>query len=99
MEYGPRALGNRSILANPLSPDIKERLNSIVKLREGFRPFAPAATADRAADYFEYHASSLFDYMLAICTVRREWRERLPGVTHVDGSARLQTVGSQKNPL
>jgi carbamoyltransferase len=99
MEYGPRALGNRSILANPLSPDIKERLNSIVKLREGFRPFAPAATADRAADYFDYRPSSLFDYMLAICTVRREWRERLPGVTHVDGSARLQTVGSRKNPL
>jgi carbamoyltransferase len=99
MEYGPRALGNRSILANPLSPDIKERLNSIVKLREGFRPFAPAATAERAADYFEYHPSSLFDYMLAICTVRPEWRARLPGVTHVDGSARLQTVGSRKNPL
>jgi carbamoyltransferase len=99
MYYGPRALGNRSILANPLGPDVKERLNSIVKLREGFRPFAPAAAAERAADYFEYRPSSLFDYMLATCSVRREWRERLPGVTHVDGSARLQTVASSRNPL
>jgi carbamoyltransferase len=98
MEYGPRALGNRSIVANPLIPDIKERLNAIVKLREGFRPFAPAVAAERAQDYFELRHSPLFEYMLATCPVRREWRERLPGITHVDGSARVQTVDPRKNP-
>ena len=99
MEYGPRALGNRSILANPLMPDIKERLNAIVKLREGFRPFAPAVTIERAQDYFDLRPSPLYEYMLATCGVKREWRERLPGITHVDGSARVQTVDSRKNPL
>ena len=99
MEYGPRALGNRSILANPLVPDIKERLNAIVKLREGFRPFAPAVAIERAQDYFELRASPLYEYMLATCKVKREWRERLPGITHVDGSARVQTVDPRKNPL
>lgn len=99
MEYGPRALGNRSILANPLEPDIKERLNAVIKLREAFRPFAPAVTVERAADYFEFVPSSTFDYMLATCPVRSEWRSRLPGVTHVDGSARMQTVDSRRNPL
>jgi carbamoyltransferase len=99
MEYGPRALGNRSILANPLVPDIKERLNTIIKLREGFRPFAPAVTMERAADYFNDVKSPMYEYMLAVCDVRREWRERLPGITHVDGSARVQTVEARKNPL
>jgi carbamoyltransferase len=99
MEYGPRALGNRSILANPMRPDVKERLNRIIKLREGFRPFAPAATAERAHHYFAYQPSAMFDYMLAICEVRPDWRARLPGITHVDGSARLQTVRAEGNPL
>jgi carbamoyltransferase len=99
MEYGPRALGNRSILANPLIPDIKERLNLIIKLREGFRPFAPAVTIERAQEYFDFLPSSMFDYMLATCPVRPEWRDRLPGVTHVDGSARMQTVDPLRNPL
>lgn len=99
MEFGPRALGNRSILANPLRPDIKERLNTIIKLREGFRPFAPAACTEHAQNYFDFSPSSMFDYMLATCPVRREWRERLPGVTHVDGSARLQTVDARRNTL
>ena len=99
MEYGPRALGNRSILANPLVPDIKERLNRIIKLREGFRPFAPAVAADHASEYFEFIPSSMFDFMLATCPVREEWRHRLPGVTHVDGSARMQTVDRARNSL
>lgn len=99
MEYGPRALGNRSIIANPLLPGIKERLNHIVKLREGFRPFAPAVTAEHARQYFDYKPSPLFDYMLATCPVRTEWRHRLPGITHVDGSARMQTVDCDRNPL
>jgi carbamoyltransferase len=99
MEYGPRALGNRSILANPLIPDIKERLNRIIKLREGFRPFAPAVASERASDYFLFLPSSMFDFMLATCAVRPEWRSRLPGITHVDGSARMQTVDRDNNPL
>ena len=99
MEYGPRALGNRSILANPLVPDIKERLNRVIKLREGFRPFAPAVTAERAPEYFDFTPSSMFEFMLATCPVREEWRHRLPGITHVDGSARMQTVDPSRNGL
>jgi carbamoyltransferase len=98
-EFGPRALGHRSILANPRLPDIKQELNSIIKLREGFRPFAPAVTHERARDYFDFVPSSTFDYMLATCQVRPEWRSRLPGITHVDGSARMQTVSCRRNPL
>jgi carbamoyltransferase len=99
LEFGPRALGHRSILANPLLPDIKEELNSVIKLREGFRPFAPAVTRERAHDYFDFIPSSTFDYMLATCSVRPEWRHRLPGITHVDGSARMQTVDRYQNAL
>jgi carbamoyltransferase len=99
MEYGPRALGNRSILANPLIPDIKEKLNRIIKLREGFRPFAPAVANGFAHDYFEFEPSTMFDYMLSVCPVAKEWRERLPGITHVDGSARVQTVNEHQNAL
>lgn len=99
MEYGPRALGNRSILANPLVPDIKDRLNRIIKLREGFRPFAPAVTIEKAGDYFDFTPSPTFDVMLATCQVRPQWRARLPGVTHIDGSARMQTVDSARNGL
>ncbi len=99
MEFGPRALGNRSILANPLLPDIKDRLNAVIKLREGFRPFAPAVAAERAAEYFDFVPSPMFDTMLATCHTRPEWRHRLPGVTHVDGSARMQTVDAARNGL
>jgi carbamoyltransferase len=99
LEFGPRALGHRSILANPLLPDIKQELNSVIKLREGFRPFAPAVTRERAHDYFDFVPSAMFDYMLATCPVRPEWRARLPGVTHVDGSARMQTVDRHQNAL
>jgi carbamoyltransferase len=99
MEYGPRALGNRSILANPLISDIKEKLNRIIKLREGFRPFAPAVANGFAHNYFEFDPSTMFDYMLSVCPVAKEWRERLPGITHVDGSARIQTVNEHQNAL
>jgi carbamoyltransferase len=99
MEYGPRALGNRSILANPTKSDIQSRLNRIVKKREEFRPFAPAVIYEKFYQMFEFHDSVLFDYMLATAQVRSEWRSRLPGVTHVDGSARVQTVYRDSNPL
>jgi carbamoyltransferase len=97
MEYGPRALGNRSILADPRIPDIKDVLNARVKHREGFRPFAPAVLAERAAEFFELDAPS--PYMLLVADVRPEWRDRLPGVAHVDGSARVQTVTADTAPL
>jgi len=99
MEFGPRALGNRSILANPLDRDIKRRLNAVIKLREGFRPFAPAVAAEHAGDYFDFIPSPAYDVMLATCPVRPDWRDRLPGITHVDGSARMQRVDRAHNPL
>ena len=92
MEYGPRALGNRSIVANPKCKDIKRRLNSIVKFRESYRPFAPAILAEEADKYFDYTHSEIYKYMLGTCRVKREYQEYLPGITHVDGSARLQVV-------
>ncbi len=88
MEFGPRALGARSILANPLDPDIRDRLNAVVKKREAFRPFAPSVLAEHAADHFDLDHPSPF--MLETCQVTSTLE--LPGITHVDGSARPQTV-------
>ncbi len=88
MEFGPRALGQRSILANPLDPEIRRRLNRDVKKREAFRPFAPCVLADQAHLHFRLSQASPF--MLETCTV--ESPLALPGITHVDGSARPQTV-------
>jgi carbamoyltransferase len=96
MEYGPRALGNRSILADPTQGDMKERVNARVKFREPFRPFAPSVTLEDATDWFECTAPS--PYMLLAFPVRPEARARLPAVTHVDGTARVQTVTEDENP-
>lgn len=95
-EFGPRALGARSILADPTREDMKERVNAKVKFREGFRPFAPSVTVERASDIFEGCAESPF--MLFVYPVRAEWRERLPAITHVDGTARVQTVSRDVQP-
>ena len=95
-EYGPRALGHRSLLADPRSPDNLERLNQ-VKGREDFRPVAPMVLADRAADIFDGPLPS--PYMLFTHAVRPEWRSRIPAATHVDGSARIQTVDRRDEPL
>jgi carbamoyltransferase len=99
MEFGPRALGNRSILADPRAPDMRDRVNMLVKKREGFRPFAPAVAAEAAAEYFEIDEGDelTFEHMLFTMPVRAEYRERLPAITHVDGSARLQTVSRASN--
>jgi carbamoyltransferase len=97
MEFGPRALGNRSIIANPCSPDMKDILNNRVKLREDFRPFAPAVVAEAAATYFELDGPSPF--MLLAPRVRPERAAQIPSVTHVDGTARVQTVSRDQNPL
>ena len=97
MEIGPRALGNRSILANPTLHDMKDRVNAEVKHREAFRPFAPSVRAEAADTYFDVTGESPF--MLKVCPVRPEMRDRLPAITHVDGTARLHTVRRETNPL
>ena len=116
MEYGPRALGARSILADPRNPRMQALINLKIKFREGFRPFAPSVLEDRAADYFEIDGES--PYMLIVAPVRKErrlplpetgekWgidllnvpRSDIPAVTHLDYSARLQTVSAERTPL
>jgi len=94
MEFGPRALGARSILADPRRPEMRDRINALVKMREAFRPFAPAVLASKARDHFDLDHSSPF--MLETCQVIS--KIELPSVTHVDGSARVQTVDSSVNP-
>ena len=97
MEYGPRALGNRSILADPRDPAMRDRINALVKKREGFRPFAPIVTTESATKYFEIQegAEETFAHMLLVSQVRPGFREKLPAITHVDGSARVQTVSRE----
>jgi carbamoyltransferase len=96
MEFGPRSLGNRSILADPTRPDMKDRINAEVKYREAFRPFAPSVPREDAQTYFDIHVDSPF--MLMVCDVRPDKRSILPAITHVDGTARLQTVDREINP-
>jgi len=98
MEYGPRALGNRSILANPGHPEMRDRINAMVKKREAFRPFAPACSVEEAHLWFEVAPGTQMPYMINVVDVRPEVRALLPAVTHVNGSARLQTVSEQDNP-
>ena len=115
MEFGPRALGNRSILADPRPADMQERLNLKIKFRESFRPFAPAVLRERTGDYFDLHEPS--PYMLLVAQVNagmqrhdagdassrgfaqrlKETRSTVPAVTHVDYSARVQTVDAQQH--
>jgi carbamoyltransferase len=95
-EYGPRALGHRSLLAHPGDPATTARMNDI-KGREQFRPIAPMVRAERAADIFEGVLPS--PYMLFVHNVRPEWRGRIPAVVHVDGTARVQTVAADGEPL
>lgn len=97
MEWGPRALGNRSILADPRRAGMRDILNSKIKRREMFRPFAPSILEEAAADYFVQSYPSPF--MLMACPVRPEKRPAIPATTHVDGTGRLQTVNARQNPL
>jgi|CXWL01.1.fsa_nt_gi carbamoyltransferase len=100
MEFGPRALGNRSILADPRDPTMRNRINRLVKKREEFRPFAPAVTAETATQYFDICAGeeSTYAHMLLVAKVRKRYQEQLPAVTHIDGSARVQTVAQGDHP-
>jgi carbamoyltransferase len=95
-EWGPRALGNRSIVADPRRPEMKETLNRRIKHREIFRPFAPSILAEATGEYFEKSHSSPF--MTLAYPVRPEKREKIPAPTHVDGTGRLQTVTREANP-
>ncbi|MFC1571222.1 carbamoyltransferase [Candidatus Margulisiibacteriota bacterium] len=95
MEFGPRALGNRSILADPTRKDMTDIVNKWVKHREDFRPFAPAVLDEEASKYFELDRPSPF--MLFVVPVREEMKNRIPAVTHVDGTARVQTVNKKTN--
>ena len=96
-EWGPRALGNRSILAHPGLPDMKDALNARIKHREAFRPFAPSVLAERQSEIFEREHPSPF--MLHVYKIRSPWRERLCAVNHVDDTGRLQSVSREDNPL
>jgi len=99
MEWGPRALGNRSIIADPRDPAMSDRVNARIKFREQFRPFAPAALPDEARRCFALPAADLLSpFMLTVVPVTYEGRASLGAVTHVDGSARVQTVDPADNP-
>jgi carbamoyltransferase len=97
MEWGPRALGNRSIVAHPGRPDMKDVLNARIKHREWFRPFAPSIMADHQHEYFEHDHPSPF--MLHVYKIRPEKRKELCAVNHVDDTGRLQSVTREQNPL
>ena len=96
MEWGPRALGNRSILADPRRADMKDILNAKIKRRESFRPFAPSILREEVSDWFEQEDDVPF--MMQVFQVRTAKRSFIPAVTHVDGSGRLQTVHKETNP-
>jgi carbamoyltransferase len=100
-EWGPRALGNRSILANPGKAEMKDVVNTKIKFREPFRPFAPSVLIEKASDYFDLPDASRHypaRYMLYVMDVHENKRDKLPAITHVDGTARLQTVSADASP-
>jgi carbamoyltransferase len=96
MEMGPRALGNRSILADPRSDDMKDMLNARVKFRESFRPFAPSVLKEKSGEWFETDYPS--PYMIMVYDVLHDKRPLVPAITHVDGTGRVQTVNRKHNP-
>jgi carbamoyltransferase len=98
MEFGPRALGNRSILADPGNPEMRDRINAMVKKREAFRPFAPAVSTGEVDRWFDVPPQTELPYMIATVLVREQRRAELPAITHVDGTARVQTVSERDNP-
>ncbi len=97
MEFGPRALGHRSILADPGGAEMRDRINAMVKMREAFRPFAPAVTLEEVDRWFDVRPGTELPYMIVTVDVRPEFRHALPAITHVNGSARVQTVAAADN--
>jgi len=102
-EFGPRALGNRSILANPSKPEMKELVNKKIKFREAFRPFAPSVTSEAATEVFDLQGRKLRknspeSYMLSTASVKAEWLPKLQATTHLDNSSRIQIVHKTQNP-
>jgi carbamoyltransferase len=100
-EWGPRALGSRSILADPRNPDMKDIVNTKIKFREPYRPFAPSVLAESAEKYFELPAATTHAparYMLYVVPVKENQKANLPAITHVDGTGRLQTVFKDQSP-
>lgn len=97
-EFGPRALGNRSILADPRPEENKTRINAMVKKREGYRPFAPSVMEEHASEYFDIPPDTRFPFMIMITDVAEDKRDVLGATTHVDGSARIHTVNREVNP-
>lgn len=97
MEWGPRALGNRSIVVDPRRDDMKDILNARIKKRESFRPFAPSILYEKTAEYFE--KSHPTPFMIKVFNIKKEKQKEIPAVTHVDGTGRLQTVKREDNPL
>jgi len=98
MEFGPRALGNRSLLADPSNPEMRDRVNAMVKKREAFRPFAPAVSIEEVHRWFDVPPLTALPYMITTVEVREQYRATLPAITHVNGSARVQTVAAHDNP-
>ncbi|MDB3947349.1 carbamoyltransferase [Candidatus Pelagibacter sp.] len=96
MEWGPRALGNRSIICDPRRPNMKDILNIKIKRRESFRPFAPSVLDNSVSEWFEQ--SDDVPFMMQVYQIIREKRQKIPAVTHIDGSGRLQTVNEKTNP-
>jgi predicted NodU family carbamoyl transferase len=94
-EFGPRALGNRSILADPRKPGIQKFINNKIKFREDFRPFAPVIMREHVSEYFQFCGDS--PYMIVVTLIVDEWRDKVPGVVHCDHSCRIQTVTMQSN--
>ena len=97
MEFGERALGNRSILADPRSKEMKNKINSIIKYRESYRPFAPSILFEKAHIYFEVPKGYECNFMEKVIPVKKKYRDKLPAITHVDGSGILHTVQKQHN--
>jgi len=97
MEWGPRALGNRSILVDPRRAEMKDILNARIKRREPFRPFAPSILLEAVGEYFEKDYPDPF--MIKVYPIKEDKRKVIPAVTHVDGTGRLQTVSKEENPL
>ena len=97
MEFGHRALGNRSILADPRIKKNKDKVNKLIKFRENFRPFAPATLTEFSNDIFEMPLNRKVNFMERVYLIKKKWRSKIPAVTHIDGSGRIQTVSKETN--